>query len=438
MSPPPPRKVNHGTNTLRTRSIPKGTGTEIGMSDLMSRDEVESKIQDAVFRTEEEIMGCPLLQKAMQKVEEEALKGPEPEKEFFSIACQVGRENLRPFVLDIGTMCKLEEKEKPMADSWCQVSPVPVEKQDASCGLSGVERMSMMRSVGVGECRIIEEPKEPNKNRTVGVVTEKWVEVIKASKQTDTDDFAYKDTESPRVADIPVEPQAERPDRRQRLSSLTSPCLRNSMSPSVSRRSSTNSPSVSRKSSAASTAKGERVDQRTQGTMTELEMKAKMPTKDVTVETERLETKSASTSAMILPLSKVLPPGSPLSTPETEQKAPLSLNLCDKCDKDIHQVAEGIISGPSSSPLINPPSLSTPWVSKIPRPCPMENPEVSRLKGATSTGNLSLSPRSQSPVPLTDRLQRSKSNLEPSNILSRYSNLGYSSRTPPPQRRDMG
>merc|ERR1719430_1150831 len=443
MSPPPPRKVNHGTNTLRTRSIPKGTGTEIGMSDLMSRDEVESKIQDAVFRTEEEIMGCPLLQKAMQKVEEEALKGPEPEKEFFSIACQVGRENLRPFVLDIGTMCKLEEKEKPMADSWCQVSPVPVEKADASCGLTGVERMGLMRSIGVGECRIIEEPKEPNKNRTVGVVTEKWVEVIKASKQTDTEDFAYKDTESPRVADIPVEPQAERPDRRQRLSSLTSPCLRNSMSPSVSRRSSTNSPSVSRKSSSASTARTERgdrsVDQRTQGTMTEMEMKVKMPTKDVKVATEKLETRSTATSALILPLNKVLPPGSPLSTPEIEQRPPLSLNLCDKCDKDIHQVAAGIISGPPLSPVICPPSPDMPWVSKIPRPCPMENPEVSRLKGATSTGNLSLSsPRSQSPV-VSDRMQRSKSSLEPSSIPSRNSHFGYgSSRTPPPQRRDMG
>ena len=299
--------------------------------------------------------------------------------------------------------------------------------------------MALTRTLGVGECRIIEAPKEPNKSRTVGVVTEKWVEVIKASKQTDTDDFAYKDTESPRVADIRMEPPSERLDRRQRLSSLTSPCLRNSMSPSVSRRSSTNSPSVSRKSSAASTARTERVerlDQRNQGTMTELEMKPKMPTKDVTVETERMETKSASTSAMILPLSKVLPPGSPLSTPETEQRPPLSLNLCDKCDKDIHQVAAGIISGPPLSPVVCPPSLDTPWVSKIPRPCPMENPEVSRLKGATSTGNLSTSPRSQSPVQ-TDRMQRSKSNLEPSNIPSRYSNFGYS-RTPPPQRRDMG
>merc|ERR1719158_2360752 len=166
-------------------------------------------------------------------------------------------------------------------------------------------------------------------------------------------------------------------------------------------------------------------------------MKVKMPTKDVKVSTEKLETRSTATSAMILPLNKVLPPGSPLSTPEIEQRPPLSLNLCDKCDKDIHQVAAGIISGPPLSPVICPPSPDTPWVSKIPRPCPMENPEVSRLKGATSTGNLSLSPRSQSPVPLTDRLQRSKSNLEPSNILSRYSNLGYSSRTPPPQRRDM-
>merc|ERR1719430_2378905 len=431
MSPPPPRKVNHGTNTLRTRSIPKGTGTEIGMSDLMSRDEVESKIQDAVFRTEEEIMGCPLLQKAMQKVEEEALKGPEPEKEFFSIACQVGRENLRPFVLDIGTMCKLEEKEKPMADSWCQVSPVPVEKQDASCGLSGVERMSMMRSVGVGECRIIEEPKEPNKNRTVGVVTEKWVEVIKASKQTDTDDFVYKDTESPRVADMPMAPPVERPDRRQRLSSLTSPCLRKSMSPSVSRRSSTNSPSVSRKSSAASTTQTTKVDHKSKGAMTVGEMKMKMPTKDVKVG-DNIVTKTVATSALMLPLTKGLPPGSPLSTPETE-KPPVNMNLCDKCDKDIHKVAEGIISGPPSSPVIAPPSPDMPWVSKIPRPCPLENPEVSRLKSATSTGNLSLSQRSKSPGPV---MQRSKSNLEPSP--NKFTLAPSSSRTPPPQRRDMG
>merc|ERR1712088_1174127 len=390
-SPPPTRKLHKGSNTLQIRSIPKGTATELRMAEILSKDEIEGKIQDAVFRTEEEIMSCPLLQKAMQKVEEEALKGAEPPKEFFDMGCQVGLENLRPFVIDMGVLCKLEgerEESKPMADSWCQVSPAPISKADASCGLTGVERMGLMRSIGVGECRIIEEPKLPNKFRTVGVVTEKWVEVIRASKQTDTEDFAYKDTESPRVADLPVvEPAAERPDRRQRLSSLTSPCLRNSMSPSVSRRSSTNSPSVSRKGSSASTARTERadrsVDQRTQGTMTEMEMKVKMPTKDVKVSTEKLETRSTATSALILPLNKTLPPGSPLSTPEIEQRPALSLNLCDKCDKDIHQVAAGIISGPPLSPVICPPSPDTPWVSKIPRPCPMENPEVSRLKGAT-------------------------------------------------------
>ena len=99
-SPPPPRKVNHGTNTLKIRSIPKGTGTDVKMADLLSKEEVESKLQDAIFRTEEEIMSCPLLQKAMQKVEEEALKGEEPPKEFLDTACQVGDENLRPFVIE--------------------------------------------------------------------------------------------------------------------------------------------------------------------------------------------------------------------------------------------------------------------------------------------------------------------------------------------------
>jgi len=434
-SPPPPRKVNHGTNTLRTRSIPKGTGTEIGMSDLMSRDEVESKIQDAVFRTEEEIMSCPLLQKAMQKVEEEALKGSEPEKEFSEIACQVGLENLRPFVIDIGILCKISEDDSDRSnsavDSWCQVSPVPVEKSDASCGLSAVERMALMKTVGVGECKVIEDPKEPSKYKTVGVCTEKWVEVIRASKQTDTEDFAYKDTESPRVADIPLEPPIEFPERRQRLSSLTSPCLRKSMSPSVSRRSSTNSPSVSRKSSAASTTQTTKVDHKSKGTMTVGEMKMKMPTKDVKVG-DNIETKTVATSALMLPLTKGLPPGSPLSTPETE-KPPVNMNLCDKCDKDIHKVAEGIISGPPLSSVIAPPSPDMPWVSKIPRPCPLENPEVSRLKSATSTGNLSLSQRSKSPGPV---MQRSKSNLEPSP--NKFTLAPSSSRTPPPQRRDMG
>merc|ERR1719210_94033 len=179
-TPPAARKINHGTNTLKIRSIPKGTGTDIRMSDLMSKEEVESKIQDAVFRTEEEIMSCPLLQKAMQKVEEEALKGEEPQKEFSDSSCQVGLENLRPFVIDIGVMCSLGQEEtarqeKRMADSWCQISPPPVSRSDKACGLSGVERMELMRAVGVGDCKIIEDPRDPTKHRTIGVCTEKWV-----------------------------------------------------------------------------------------------------------------------------------------------------------------------------------------------------------------------------------------------------------------------
>merc|ERR1719209_669766 len=107
-SPPPTRKLHKGNNTLQIRSIPKGTATELRMAEILSKDEMEGKIQDAVFRTEEEIMSCPLLQKAMQKVEEEALKGAEPPKEFFDMGCQVGLENLRPFVIDMGVLCKLE------------------------------------------------------------------------------------------------------------------------------------------------------------------------------------------------------------------------------------------------------------------------------------------------------------------------------------------
>merc|ERR1719384_1838287 len=142
----------------------------------------------------------------------------------------------------------------------------------------------------------------------------------------------------------------------------------------------------------------------------------------------------AATSALILPLSKGhLPPGSPLSTPETEKPA-VSLNLCDKCDKDIQQVAAGIMAGPPLSPVIAPPSPDTPWVSKIPRPCPMENPEVSKLKSATSTGNLSQ--RSKSPASSLPVMQRSKSNLEPSP--NKFSLLPSMSRTPPPVRRNMG
>jgi len=442
--PAPPRKANHGTNTMRTRSIPKGSETELKMSDFVSKDEMEAKLQDAIFRTEEEIMGCPLLQKAMHKIEQDAMKGisdKDEEVEKVDASCQVGKENLCPFVINVGILCKLDEEKPDLYNTFAQTTistsdsvsqtnlPGEVRKMDVSCGLSAIERLSLMHTVGVGDCKVIEEPDEPSKYRDVGVCTEKWVEVIKASKQTDTEDFAYKDTESPRVADLVLEPPAERPLRK------SSSFSRKSVSPNASRRSSLKSPSVSRKSSSTSTTQTLKVNQKSQGTMTDAEMKMKMPMKDANVG-ENVKTRTASTSAMMLPLTKVLPEGSPLSTPDTD-RPPVNLNLCDKCDMDILKVAEGIIIGPQPpvvapvSPVIAPPSPDMPWLSKIPRPCPMENPEVSKLKSATSTGNLSGGQRSRSPM-----LQRSKSNLTPP--LDRKFTLPATSKTPPPVRRNMG
>lgn len=492
-SPPPPaviaRKVNHGTNTLKIRSIPKATATDMKMTEIWTREDVEAKIQEAMLRTEEEILSCPLLQKALKKVEEEALHGPVPEKEWHEAACQVGLENLRPFVIDVGLMCKLDpEVPRPevvdQTDSWCQVTPKTVEKLDVACGLSSVELMNLKRSVGVGECLVIETPKEPSRFRTVGICTEKWVEVIRASKQTDTEDFAFKDTESPRVADIEQQLPAMPPasgERHQRLSSITAACLRKSSSPSVSRRSSTNSPSVSRKSSALSTAgdKAGTVDVKHKETMTGPELmpnkpieRPKEPSRQITAACQtstaatQTEGSKSSSSGLALPLLLSspsrggvphLPPGSPLSTPDTEHPT-MNMSLCEKCEKDIHQVAVGIMSLPGTgggvetpTTAVAPPSTDMPWLSKIPRPCPplptAESPELSRIKSATSTGNLSqliLNQRSYSPSPVA--MQRSKSNLEPSSssvqhsrlALATGSGMGGSCRTPPPMRRDLG
>jgi len=433
-SPPPPRKVNHGTNTLKVRSIPKGTATDLKMVEMVSNLEMENKIQEAMLKTEEEILSCPLLQKALKKVEQEALTGPIPDKLLTDQSSQVGAENLRPFVIDVGLQCKLGVEYRPpdMIDSWCQITPKAVEKTDVSCGLSGVERLGLMKTVGVGDCKVIEEPVGPSKFRTVGVCTEKWVELITSSKQTDTEDFAFKDTESPRVADMVFEP-IERPEPRQRPSHLSMASMRKSTSPSLSRKSSSNSIGGSRKSSSLSIA--QYMNQKTKATMTD----APPPTKDVKVG-DRCETKSVSTSAMILPLGAkpALPPGSPILSPDMEKAPPINLNLCDKCDKDIHKVAQGIMSGPS--PSIAPPSPDMPWLSKIPRP--VEDAEAKKLKAASSTSNLSLMNRSLTSLQRSSSnldkgyLQRSKSNLEPSarKVVAPVSG----SSTPPASRRNMG
>ena len=79
-SPPPPRKASHGTNTTNVRSVSKGVETAVKMAAVVTKEEAEARVREAVFKTEEEIMGCPLLQKAMAKVEQEAL-GIKPEEE---------------------------------------------------------------------------------------------------------------------------------------------------------------------------------------------------------------------------------------------------------------------------------------------------------------------------------------------------------------------
>jgi len=280
------------------------------------------------------------------------------------------------------------------------------------------------------------------------------VEVIKASKQTDTEDFAFKDTESPRVADMVFEPSPERVVLQRRSSLRKS----TTTSPTPSRRSSMNSPLTTRKVSnnnmatmTTTTASMTTTPTKTkcQATMTD----APVPTAEVKVKTRDAKTggtpvmtKTASTSAMVLPLvSKNLPAqGSPLTTPETEHPT-AKLKLCDKCNSDIQKVAEGIVAGPSSSPspkLHAPPSPDLPWLSKIPRPVP-ENPTVHKLKAATSTGNL-LSLGGQQPKSPVSMMQRSKSNLTPSvgrKSLSHGAGVnasGLRSGSPSTPRRDLG
>ena len=429
-------------------------------------------------------MGCPLLQKAMAKVEEEAINGPSEETtkkveevSKCDVQCQVGDENLRPFVITVGLQCKLEEP--PVVCTTCQLrdqeaaavaaseaeNSTTTERFLAAVGASPVPAPAVVtRTIGVGDCKLIEDPPDPTAFRHIGVCTEKWVEVIKASKQTDTEDFAYKDTESPRVADMVFEPSPERVVLQRRSSLRKS----TTTSPSVSRRSSTNSPLTTRKGSSSTTStsatttktavaasSASSVQTRHQGTMTEVDIKLKVPTRDVKIGGQPIGTKTASTSAMILPLMPAtsmtavgllgknnlgLPAqGSPLTTPETEHPTS-KLNLCDKCNRDIHQVAEGIVAGPvvSASPspkVYAPPSPDLPWLSKIPRPVIPENPTVHKLKSATSTGNLlSVGSRPKSPA----GMQRSKSTLTPTmgrKVLSPNSHHHGGISSP---RRDLG
>lgn len=424
------RTANHGTATVKVTTLSKGMSTGLNMKDLVTKDEMEARVQEAIFKTEEEIMGCPLLQKAMARVEEEAIRGESvPENsEKCDAQCQVGDENLRPFVIAVGLQCKLEEL--PVVCAACQQRE---QEEKENQRFYGSNPPVPTRSVGVGEYKLVEDPPDPTAFRDIGVCTEKWVEVIKASKQTDTEDFAYKDTESPRVADMVFEPSPERVVLQRRSSLRKS----SANSPTPSRRSSMNSPLTTRKTSSSSSTT--QTQTKTKSIATNTDAPVKVKTRDATTCGSPITTRTASTSAMVLPLKSVLPAqGSPLTTPETEHPTS-KLKLCDKCNSDIQKVAEGIVAGPSSSPsprLHAPPSPDLPWLSKIPRPVP-ENPTVHKLKAATSTGNLLSLSQPKSPVGM---MQRSKSTLTPS--VGRKSISGASSGlrsgSPSTPRRDLG
>ena len=154
----PSRKVSHGTNTSNVRSVSKGVETALRMeADLVTKEESEARVREAVARAEEEIYGCPLLQKAMARVEAEALglassqeekAAPEEKKvEGRDFGCQVGdEEHLRPFVISVGLQCKLDE-----------TAPLVLEKDKTEIRDSrpvDPARERVVRSVGVGDCKV--------------------------------------------------------------------------------------------------------------------------------------------------------------------------------------------------------------------------------------------------------------------------------------------
>ena len=151
------RKVSHGTNTSNVRSVSKGVETALRMEDggLVTKEESEARVREAVARAEEEIYGCPLLQKAMARVEAEALglassqeeKAPEEKVDGRDFGCQVGdEEHLRPFVISVGLQCKLDE-----------TAPLVLEKDKTEIRDSrpvDPARERVVRSVGVGDCKV--------------------------------------------------------------------------------------------------------------------------------------------------------------------------------------------------------------------------------------------------------------------------------------------
>ena len=59
MNTDPPEKVrtaNHGTSTVKISTFAKGTGTMLNMNDIVTKGELDAKIQEAIFKTEEEVI----------------------------------------------------------------------------------------------------------------------------------------------------------------------------------------------------------------------------------------------------------------------------------------------------------------------------------------------------------------------------------------------
>ena len=56
-APPKVRTANHGTSTVKITSFAKGTSTSLIMTDLMTKDDLEARVQEAIFKTEEEAQG---------------------------------------------------------------------------------------------------------------------------------------------------------------------------------------------------------------------------------------------------------------------------------------------------------------------------------------------------------------------------------------------
>lgn len=164
---------------------------------IVTRDTLARAVQDAVFRTEEEIFGCPLLQRAMAKVEQETLGGDRTD--IRHTACQAELDPMTQCFTSVGVQCHLEGDD--MACPQCQSS-----KQQPEAGF-----------VGLTVARIAPVPSLGKPVRDIGICTEKWVDIIKASKQTDTDDFPFKDTASPTVAEATVAQQGKTKKKTEKL-----------------------------------------------------------------------------------------------------------------------------------------------------------------------------------------------------------------------------